>query len=152
MASNKTVVVRGDVQREEFKTNGTPSPGHLLEIDSSGDVLPHNSAGENMYPLFALENDLQGDDIDTAYADNVQAQCAWAKPGVMVNAILADGENVAIGDLLESAGDGTLQKYVLDDSSTVHYSNQIVGVAREAVDMSDSSAADPAGRVLVSII
>lgn len=152
MASNKTVIVRGDVQREELKAAGAITPGHFLELDSSGDVIVHNSAGQNITPLIALENDIRGNDIDDAYADNEQVQCAWAKPGTTVNALLANGQNAAIGGFCESAGDGTVTNHTPDDSTSTIYANQIIGVYREAVDMSDSSAADPSPRILITIV
>lgn len=153
MGAEKKVFVKGTPEREEFTAGGTITPGQLLEIDSSDNVIVHNSAGQNVYSLFALENDIEGDDIDDDYASGEQVQCAWASPGHIVNALIKDGENIAIGDWLESDGTGDLAEHAADDSTSTNYTNQIVGIAREALDLSDSSGADPSSRrCLVQII
>lgn len=155
MAANKTILVAGDFRREEFTAAGAITPGHLLQIDSAGKVVVHAVSGGNCYPLIAIENDLTGDDIADAYASGDQVQCAWLYPGAKVNALLADGQNVAKGDLLMSNGAGRVTALVaqVDSAADVEtiVTRKIFGVAREAVDMSGSSGADPSGRILVSV-
>jgi hypothetical protein len=154
MGSERAVVVKGGdlTNREEFKSNGAITPGQLLEQDSAGDVKRHATAGGNQSRLFALEDYTWGKDIDDDYADNVQAQCIWARRGDVINALLADGQNVAIGDKAESAGDGDLQKHAADSGAAPVVPESIVGTFIEALDLSDSSGADPASRrVLVQI-
>jgi hypothetical protein len=141
--ASKTVVLKGQSLREELTASGAITPGHLCQIDSAGKIKVHASAGQNCYPLVAVENDIIGNDIDDAYASGDWVQAEWLYPGATFQAILKDGENVAIGDFLESAGDGTLQKHVADGSLSTVYSNQIVGIAKTALDMSGSSGADP---------
>lgn len=141
----------------EAVANATITPGMLIELMSTGKVRAHATAGGNVVGMmFALEDELQGNGIDDDYAALDQVQCWIPYRGDEVNAILKNGENVAIGDYLESAGNGELQKYVIDvDSSndiTNIYPTQIVGVALEAVNMSGSSAADPDGRIRVRIV
>ena len=138
---------------EEFVANAAITPGHLIELMSTGLVRVHSTASGNVLPLFALENELEGEDIDDAYAAADQVQVWVPGRGDIVNAILADGQNIAIGDFLESAGDGTLQKYVAD-STGVYYPAQIVGQAIEAVDLSGSSGTHPVSglRIQVRII
>lgn len=146
MAGNVTVIIRGDVVRREYKGNGAITPGQILEFDSSGDVLRHNSAGGNVTPLVALENDLQGDDLNDNYADNVQVQCAWLPTGTEFNGLLKEGQSAAIGDFLESDGAGDLQVHAADTATAQVLPNTIIAVALEAVDLSDSSGADPVTR------
>ena len=141
----------------EAVANATITPGMLIEIMSTGKVRAHAGAGQNVAPIMvALEDELQGNGIDDDYSALDPVQCWIPYRGDEVNAILKNGEKVAIGDLLESAGNGEVQKHTADvDSSadiTTIYPNQIVGVALEAVDMSDSSAADPSGRIRVRIV
>jgi hypothetical protein len=137
------------------------TPGHLVELTSADKVQVHANAGQNAARMFALEDNLQGKEISQAYAADDQVRVGVFRAGDIVNARLADGQNISIGDLLESAGDGTLQAHTPDteslgaDSSgnlTTIYSHQIVGVATEAVDMSGSSAADPTNLIAVMII
>lgn len=140
------VIIRGVGNREEFTAGGVITPGQLLEIDSSDDVIRHNSAGADAYPLFALENDTQGDDIDDDYASGEQVHAVWCGPGVGVNALLADGESVTPGAYLISNGDGDLKA-----QSSI--GETAIAIARETLDLSGSSAADPASkRLAVSII
>jgi len=141
---------------DEFIAAGVITPGHLLEIDSAGKVVVHNSAGGNVTPLIALEDELQGRTIDTNFAALEPVQVWTAQRGEVAYMLLANGESVAIGDYLESAGDGTLQAHTADDASSDEaftiYGNQLVGIALEAVDMSGSSGEDPSGRIKVRIV
>lgn len=151
----KTIVLKGRGIRNEAIANAAITPGHLVELMSTGKIRVHATAGGNAEKAFAVENDLVGDVISEAYdaADRVQYEVFG--PGCEVNALIKDGQNIAIGDPLESAGDGTLQKHVPDteaifaDSSadpSKIYTQCIIGYAMEAVNMSGSSAADPTGR------
>ncbi len=144
----------------EYIASAAITPGHLLELASATTVKVHANAGQNVLPMIALEDELQGNAITDAYAAADRVQCWIPQRGDVAYMILKNGENVSAGDFLESAGDGTLQKHTPDteslgaDSSgniTTIYTNQIVGIALEAVDMSDSSAADPTGRIKVLI-
>lgn len=135
---------------EEYKAAAAITPGMLIELASATTVQAHSSAGQNALPIFALENALEGEGISDAYAADDQVQCWIPGRGDQVNAILADGESVSVGDFLESDGNGRLQKHTADvaDSSVVSqtiYSNQVVGQAVEAVDTSDSSGAESSG-------
>lgn len=160
MSSAKTIILKGLGIRKEAAASGAVTPGHLVEKISTGAVKAHATAGGNAQKAFAVENDLIGATIDTDYASASRVQYNVMTRGEEVNALLANGQTVVIGDPLESAGDGTLQKHTPDteslgaDSSanlTTIYSDQIVGYAMEAVDMSDSSAADPSARIAIEI-
>lgn len=154
MGSEKSVVVRGgDLSlRKEYKGAGAITPGQLLETDSAGDVKRHATAGGNQSGIFAMEDYTWGKDINDDYADNVQIQTIQLRRGDVVNALLKDGENVAIGGKVESAGDGDLQAHVADASDVPVIPSSIVGTAEEALDLSDSSGADPASRrILIRI-
>ena len=149
MAFNTIKVKKYSDHIEEYDAGGTITPGMLIEQEADGDVVAHNSAGENALPMFALGDVLQGSEIDDDYSsgDKVQVWIPWR--GDQVYALLADGENVAIGAFLESAGDGTLQAHA-EDSVAVP-TQAIVGVAVEALDLS-ASANTTAGRIVVRII
>jgi len=95
---------------EEFVAAGAITPGMLLELDSNGEVAPHSEAGGSAYPLFALEDELQGKGIDDNYAADDQVQVWLPGRGDIVNALVS-GVDVAIGDFLMSAGDGSLEKF-----------------------------------------
>ena len=149
MAYNTIKVKKYSDVIEEKVASAAITPGMLLIIESTGKVKAHNQADKDVFPIFALEDELQGKGIDDAYAANAPVQCWIPYRGDIVNAILADGQNVAIGDPLTSDGYGRLKKHVTDTgASTVPwtvYPEQIVGYAAEALDLSGSSGAEVSG-------
>lgn len=135
----KTIVVN-QVQRDRAQIEKVPAaafyPGHLLELTTSDTVQKHSTQnGVVCPPMFAIEDNIQGKTIDDAYATTGRAQVWIPQRGDEVYAILADGQNVSIGSLLASNGDGTLK---------IHTAN-IIAVAIEAVDLSDSSGGESSG-------
>ena len=103
---------------EEYDAGAAITPGMLIALGSAETVAAHASAGGNVTPIMiALEDELQGKDVDDAYASGDKVQCWIAGRGDIAYMILADGENVVIGDALESNGAGYLQKHVADVES-----------------------------------
>ena len=138
----------------EYPAASAITPGMLIELNGSTKVRAHASAGQNILPMIAFENELEGEGINDAYAADDQVQCWIPTRGDEAYMILADGENVSEGDFLESAGNGYLQKHTPDteaiggDSSAAvasFYSNQIVAQALEDLNLSASSGAESSG-------
>lgn len=121
---------------EELVASAAITPGFLIEVDSAEKVKPNGNAAGAAQPIWALENELEGQEITDDYAVDDPVQCWFTNHGDIVYAVLADGETIAIGNELESAGDGRLQKYT---------SGTKVAVALEAKDLSASSAAESSG-------
>ncbi len=143
MAKNTIKVKKyADVIEELTATAVAITPGALLERTTAGLVQACTATTGAVLPMFALEDELQGKGIDDNYAVSAQIQCWIPGRGDMVYALLEDGEDVEIGEFLESAGNGKLQ---------VLTTGQPIGVAVEAVDDSGSSGADT-GRIIVQII
>lgn len=140
----ETILLIGDPNRIEREAGGAITPGHLLEINSSNAFIVHNSAGVIAYPLFAVENDIAGDDLLHAYASGEKVQANWFRPGDEVLALVANGESIVIGDFLESNGNGELREHTPDSAGAAQEVHPLVGVAMQAIDTSDSSLADPA--------
>lgn len=138
---------------EEKTAAAVITPGMLVELTSVGKVQAHSNAEQDAFPRFALEDELQGNGINDAYASGDVVQVWIPTRGDIVYGILADGQNVVIGDFLESNGAGLLQKHVADvesfesaeAGSITVYPNSIVGQALEAVDISDSSGGESSG-------
>jgi hypothetical protein len=142
---------------EEYKSTAVEiTPGMFLELASATTVQAHSGAGENILQMVALEDELQGKEIDDNYAVSTRIQCWIPGRGDIVYALLKDGEKIAVGDFVESDGAGYVQKYAVDIDSesdvTTIYSNQIIGQAIEAVDMSEASSIDPSDRIQIRII
>jgi hypothetical protein len=140
---------------EEYAAAASITPGMLLELTSSDTVQAHSAQGRNILPMFALEDELQGNGLEDNYVAGDKVQVWIPNRGDQVYAVLVDGENIAIGDFLESNGDGALRKHVPDSWESAEdqvantiYQNAIVGVAVEAKDLSDSSGVDSSVGVL----
>lgn len=133
----------GSGRLEEDIAGAALTPGHLIEAyNASGTkkVRKHSTEGGYAERGFALEDALQGREIDTAYAADERVSYVLAAPGDVVYAYLKAGENVAIGAKLISAGDGTLIAEGSASSGTTV--KQIIGQAEEALDLSASGATD----------
>jgi hypothetical protein len=120
------------------------TPGMLIEPTTADTLQAHSTSEGNAIPIFAVENDLEGNGIDDVYSAADQVQAWIPARGDEVYAILRDGENVVIGDYLASNGDGTLKKHVADDSGGIQV-NGIVAQSLEALDLSDSSGGESSG-------
>ena len=150
--ANNTIILKGHGVRNEAKANATITPGHLVELMSTGKVRAHATAGGSAEKAFAVEDDLRGNDIADNYSANNIVQYNIMSPGDEVYALLANGETAVIGSKLESNGDGTMRVVDADTSAGTIGVQSIIGVALEAVDMSDSSGADPSGRIKMRIM
>lgn len=157
MAYNTIAVIsEGSVQKEAL-ASGTVTPGMLLEQTSAAadTVKAHATAGGHAQAAFAVEDDLQGNDIDDNYSAGDRVLYKVFRPGDEVNALLANGQNVSKGDKLVSNGDGYLKARTYPaDSSAVVQEEHVVGYTKEANDRSSSSSAIDAAetaRILVEI-
>jgi len=155
---SKTILLLGDaIYKEAKSTAATILPGHLIQKVAAGTVQKHGTAAGNAQRMFAVEDEGQGKTISDLYVNSTLIKYVIPVRGAEINAVLANGQNVAIGDPLESNGDGTLRKHVadIDDNDSVDittiYTECIVGYAMNAVDMSGSNLVDPDGRVRVEI-
>jgi hypothetical protein len=151
---------------EEYEAAAAILPGNLVEMTSAGTVQKHSVAGGTAERMFAIEDALQGIDVDGAYAAGDKVRVQILRPGDMVYALLADGQSVAINDKLESDGLGYLRKEDRSQESwestdsqeaRVGYDNHIVGIAMETQDLSalegsESSLATNSQLIKVRII
>ena len=140
-----------DVIEEKTATAVAISPGMLLELTSAGLVQAHSTEGGTVLPMVALEDELQGKGIDDNYAVSAKIQCWIAVRGEIAYLLVADSEDVDIGDFLVSAGNGKVKVYDGTAASDVEWPHSIVGVAVEDLDMTDSEEAE-IGKVQVRII
>lgn len=86
------------------------TPGHLVTWNGSGLLIKHNDDASNAAPMFALEREELGNDIDDAYAIGDQVKVGAFHPGCRVYALVPSGQNVSKGDYLTSDGAGRLTK------------------------------------------
>src|SRR5687767_14498439 len=108
------VVVIGHNQALYKEANAAEAitPGHLLALNASGEAIKHATAGpaaaagENYRPIVrvAVENDIFGGGIDTAYAANDQVIYQPLDTGCEFMALVAAAAPaIAYNDLVESA-------------------------------------------------
>lgn len=142
------IQLKGGFRLEEAVAAGTITPGHLLEVNSDGKVIVHNSEGAYAERLFAVEDALQGNEIDDDYSAADLVQYHVVDPGAEVYAYIQAGQDIDIGDLLISGGDGTLIENGQELSTTTV--QQIIAVAMEAVDLTASGAVDT--RIAVRVL
>lgn len=140
---------------EEYAANAVITPGMLIELMSTSKVRAQANGNLFCMHMFALEDELQGKGIDSAYAAGDQVQCWIPNRGDVVYALLVDdGQAVTVGDALVSAGNGYLKKsqdvfasYESFDAAANDLSiRPVIGIALDALDFahakgSESSAA-----------
>ena len=109
--ANNTIILRARQRwTKERVAGGAITPGHLIELNSSDEVVAHaTAAGVVAQTAFALEDQAQGRGINDAYAAGENVIYQVFAPGEEVYALLEDTANVAIGAALESNGAGELQ-------------------------------------------
>lgn len=106
----KSILLAGEpAQQEALVVTAVVTPGHLLMIDSTGKVKPHDSAGGVAAAMVAKERDFLGKTITDTCAIGDTCPYYIGKKGDRFYALVATGNNVAIGTFLESAGTGALR-------------------------------------------
>lgn len=113
------------VQREGVVSGAVIRPGMLLNIRNQAAIVAHNEAGQECQAAIAIENDLVGKGIDDTYAIGERLRYQVLKDGERFYGIIDENQNIAIGDLLSSSGDGTLKEAAATD--------WVIGIARSAV-------------------
>jgi hypothetical protein len=108
----KTVILKryNNVQFEAIAHEAI-TPGSLVEVMSTGKIKNHATAQGNAIPYFVIEDAIMGKTIDDNVAQGDLARVMVAGRGDEVNAILDTSQSIVVGDLLASAGDGTLEEF-----------------------------------------
>jgi hypothetical protein len=118
MAKNRSVTLKGCPQvTEEYTASATVKPGYL--VDGFDTVAHQGTAAADTPRRFALERDELGAGVDNTYQGSGTPSAYYASgdvvkvgsfaPGMRVLAFVASGQDISVGEFLESAGDGTLR-------------------------------------------
>ena len=97
----------GDIAASEAIT-----PGHLiLRFNNNGVIRfkKHDSAEANAVRIVATEQSMLNKGVDDAYAANDLVEASELAPGSSAWMFINSGQTIVAGQLLESAGDGTLR-------------------------------------------
>lgn len=147
--ASKTILLKGDGIFKEAKSSAAITPGHLINLASTGLIAVHAGADLNAAPAFAIENENVGKDIDTAWSSGDLVTYIIPERGAEINALVPAGAAaIVIGDLLASAGDGTLKKTAAAAPAATNV-RSLVARAMEAV---DNSAGGTPVRIRVEIL
>ena len=147
-----TILLKGAdtaIQHEAI-AGGAITPGMLVMLNASGQVVVHNADVIGGPPAgVALEDDAQGRGIDDAYDATTHKNVRYVAltPGMEFYGILADEVNAAIGTALGSNGDGTLDAAVVTSPAV---GEEVYAVALEAVNTTTSPVAT--ARIKVRVV
>ena len=148
MSTENQVHLKGDFRHEEIECGAMAiTPGMLVAEDSSGELVAHATEGGVAARMVAEVDALQGHTLTDDYADGDPVRIDVEHPGNECQILLKAGEDVAIGDILISAGDGTLIKEG-SESSGVTIKDHIA-IAREALNLSGSGEVDALLHVMI---
>lgn len=130
MALANTIVVSGEgVYSELLAGAGSIKPGMLVMPNSSNKAVVHATAGGDTETLVVREDSLQGLTVDDAYTADEPMHLYTPQPGSIIQFRLTGSVSYDEGDILISAGDGTLKK-------TTGTPYKVYGRISEAVDYS----------------
>ena len=140
--------LKGDYRQEEaYAAAAGMYPGMLVQLDSAGKIAVHSTEGGRGEKAFATEDALQGKTVDTVYTVSTIATYILPVSGGVVNALIKDGEEIAIGDELVSGGDGTLvARSNVSSGVTVA---ETIAIAEEARDLTGSNSSNTLSAVRV---
>ena len=136
-------------QNEAVAGESGIKPGMLLKLNSSGQVIKHATEGGVLgdEKLFAMEDALQGANADTAYTSGEIVTYMVSPPGSIINMLIEDGQDIAVGDKIMSAGNGLLKETTdLESGETLA---QVIGVAQEVNDLTGSNTSDTRSAVRI---
>ena len=140
----RTILLKGsglaEIQDEANAGVAGIYPGCLLYISATDTVSLHAVANGPASPLFAKEDDLQGNTVSDAYTINNRVQFLRCKTGDIVAAQIAAHSSIAVGDWLVSNGAGYLTEFAPTSSGQDEYPNAIVARALEAVTTTTSTS------------
>lgn len=128
----KTILLVGDGIGKEAVAAGAITPGHIVELTSAGAVQAQSTAGAICAMNVARPLEISNGTIDTAYAADDTVLYFALEKGAEFYGFLADGENVAIGALLEADGAGGLQALTTGTA---------IAIAKEALNNTSGSQA-----------
>lgn len=140
---------KGPFTYEEYKAEAADVyPGHLIELNSSGKVIPHNTIGGKGEAMFAQEDVLQGKNVEAVFSADAIVGCILPSKGCEVYARIQDAQDISEGDRLMSGGDGTL--IILADESGADQ-DEILFIAVEDINatLSNTDSDGTLGRVRV---
>lgn len=151
-----TITLRGDPIASEARAKASEAikPGMLVELHTDGTLKKHATAKAQANASFVREPDIFGGSVDDTYDDGDTVLFSTFRPGDWVWAWLVDEGNVAVGALLESAGDGSLRAVTAaSQSGTTPFAVVTGGVAiAKALEAKDNTGGTGPVRIKVEVL
>jgi hypothetical protein len=97
----------------EYVASAAITPGYLIELHSDSGTLSwrkNASATEQVTIAVALDAPMFNEGIDDDYADGDLVEAAYLQPGSVFYGLIPSGQDIAVGDFLQSNGDGLLKE------------------------------------------
>lgn len=107
-----TVFLGGDrTQINDIATSAILTPGHLIQRANSAGVIRWTTAAADIAgpPAVATDQSMLNKGVDDTYAVGDLVEASVLHKGAFAWMLIASGQNVAAGNLLGSAGGGTLK-------------------------------------------
>jgi hypothetical protein len=101
------------VLSNEHVASAAITPGYLVELHSdSGTLKARANASATNQPTLAvaLNQPEQNEGIDDAYAAGDLVKMGFLAPGSVFYGVIPSGQDIAVGDYLQSNGDGKLKE------------------------------------------
>lgn len=114
MQTPNTISLGGDgVLVNDLPASAAITPGQLIERHYSSGMKwrKHATAGGGGQKAFALQPSMLNKTITDDYASGDLVEAMIGYPGATFYALIASGQNITGGALLESAGNGTLRVF-----------------------------------------
>jgi len=105
-----TIVLRGKGHYDEGEADAAISPGEAVRLAADGNYDPETIAASLVGQrglAIALEDALQGNTVDDAYADGDRLFLYFPVPGDIVQVLAKAGEDIDVGDFLSVEGAGS---------------------------------------------
>jgi hypothetical protein len=136
------IELKGHVEYDEGRASAAIIAGQLIALGAvAGEVAPHASIADFHESAVAIESALWGKTIADPFAIGDLVPYVIGKKGAQLFVFVKAGENIAAGEALVSAGDGTLVS-ITNASAVSAGIKAVVGYAVEAIDLSGGGAVD----------
>ena len=105
--AHRRIENRGPGYEQEYKAGESGIyPGMLVDLNAAGELIKHATSEVQTPVILAMEDALQGNTVATVYLDNNRVPVLIPSKGAVVNALVESGQNVTIGDVFVSGGNG----------------------------------------------
>jgi len=128
-----------DYPFENAKLNEIASPGHLVELLSTGNIQKNDSGFADAIGVL-VENEAVSGEKTTAYASGDIASYCFLSTGMVIQArVAASATAIAFGDRVGAVTGGTVGKLTIPPADLTNAQLGYLGIALEAVDNSGGS-------------